>query len=281
MTKRRNTQVRTNAGRNGRRETPRIRILIADHHAIDRGGMVGLLEDEADFDVVGEAATLDEVVAECRALQPDVLVITLNLPGADDAPSVPFLRQALPGTRILAMSDRGTHNCMVLNPPSRRTKTVAEVHYCAVGTDCLALAAKQGARGTVRRSADPEDLFRAIRAVAAGQTWFDRTTTDSLVAISTPVNSAAGRGAPFSAREVDVASLIAEGMSNKEISSALGISEPTVKKHIGHILEKLGLQDRLQAGLHIARNPLMLTGVGNAEEAEKAPAKPSAPRKAR
>jgi DNA-binding NarL/FixJ family response regulator len=128
-----------------------------------------------------------------------------------------------------------------------------------VGTDCLALAAAQGARATVRRDADPEDLLRAIRAAAAGQSWYDRQTTSNF--------AANGSGSPaepdqfergLSERELDVAALLAEGLSNKEISTALSISEPTVKKHVGHILEKLGLQDRLQAGLHIARNPLIV-----------------------
>ena len=67
-----------------------------------------------------------------------------------------------------------------------------------------------------------------------------------------------GTGEPLSERELDVAALLAEGLSNKEISTALDISEPTVKKHVGHILEKLGLADRLQAGLFLARNPLLL-----------------------
>jgi DNA-binding NarL/FixJ family response regulator len=124
-----------------------------------------------------------------------------------------------------------------------------------VGTDCLALAAAQGARATVRRDADPEDLFRAIRAAAAGQSWFDTKTTASF-ATNGPDGEGFAQG--LSERELDVAALLAEGLSNKEISTALAISEPTVKKHVGHILDKLGLQDRLQAGLHIARHPLIV-----------------------
>jgi two-component system nitrate/nitrite response regulator NarL len=64
----------------------------------------------------------------------------------------------------------------------------------------------------------------------------------------------------LSTRELDVAGLIADGRSNKEIARALGISEPTVKKHVGHVLEKLGLQDRLQIGIHVVRNPLLFNG---------------------
>jgi DNA-binding NarL/FixJ family response regulator len=141
------------------------------------------------------------------------------------------------------------------------------VEYCSVGTDCLALAVSQGARATLRRNADPEDLFRGIRAVAQGQSWFDPQTTSGLVSVAE--SGAKGEGGPaesLSERELDVAALIAEGLSNKEISTALAISEPTVKKHVGRVLEKLGLQDRLQAGLYIARHPLLI---------RRAPAKPA------
>ena len=117
-------------------------------------------------------------------------------------------------------------------------------------TDCLTLAISQGAAGTLRRDAEPAELFEAVRAIASGKNWH---------APGTALPSAAnGTEAGLSERELEVAALIADGLSNKEISSALKISEPTVKKHVGNILEKLGLQDRLQAGLFVARNPLTL-----------------------
>jgi DNA-binding NarL/FixJ family response regulator len=236
-------------------DSPLIRLVVADHHAIDRGGMVGLLENEDDFVVVGEAATLEEVVVQCRALKPDVLVLTMNLPSEGEDSPVALLRRDVPEQKVLAMSDRGTHNCLVLNPPTRRKKGEESLR-CEIGTDCLTLAVAHGARGTVRRSADPEDLFRAIRAVAGGQSWFDTSTTNGLVTLTE--DRSGTRPEALSERELDVAALLGEGRSNKEISSDLGISEPTVKKHVGHILEKLGLQDRLQVGLHVARNPLII-----------------------
>lgn len=260
MSERRPLKPKTPIRRETKTSAPLIRIVVADHHAIDRGGLVGLLENESDFIVVGEAATLDDVVVQCRALKPDVLVFTMNLPSQVSGAAIPHLRQQVPGIKILAMSDRGTHNCMVLNPPTRLRNTEQPVEYCETGTDCLALAAAQGARATLRRNADPEDLFRGIRAVAAGQSWFDPQTTSGIVPVGEiGAGSGNGTGEPLSERELDVAALLAEGLSNKEISSALDISEPTVKKHVGHILDKLGLQDRLQAGLFIARNPLLIS----------------------
>ena len=264
MPQRRPLKPKTPIRRTQKSTSPLIRIVVADHHAIDRGGLVGLLENESDFIVVGEAATLDDAVVQCRALKPDVLVMTMNLPGQESEAAIPRLHQAVPGLKILAMSDRGSHNCAVLNPPTRQRGTSQPVDFCPVGTDCLALAVAQGARATLRRNADPEDLFRGIRAVAAGQAWFDPQTTSGLARGGDGALAPKGTGEPLSDRELDVAALLAEGLSNKEISTALEISEPTVKKHVGHILEKLGLQDRLQAGLHIARHPLLISRPGDA-----------------
>jgi len=233
-----------------------VRIVVADSQAIDRGGLVGLLEDERDFEVVGEAATVTETIRQCAALKPDVLILSLNLPGQQEQAAIPAIRATLSNLRILALSERGAENCLVLNPPYR-SQTAAELRLvCAVGMDCLQLAVTQGAMATVRRSADPEELFRAVRAVSEGGAWYDPTTAKGM--LSNADAQSGGESIGFSAREREVAGLITEGRSNKEISSALGISEPTVKKHVGHILQKLGIADRLQAGLMLARNPLIL-----------------------
>jgi len=241
------------------RKTKKIRVVIADSQPIDRGGMAGLIDDERDLEVVGEAATVEETIQQCRALKPDVLVLSLNLPGQDRVPAIPAFRSTLPALRILAVSERGSANCLVLNPPSRGRLSLEVLPACANGTDCLQLAVAQGAAGTLRRNADPEELFRAIRAVAGGHAWYDPTTATGMLSNSGPDARPGGaeRGR-LSDRELDVAALISEGFSNKEISTALKIGEPTVKKYVGRILIKLGLQDRLQAGLFIARHPLLL-----------------------
>jgi len=259
MPTRRSNDAKSPSREGVRRKGDDIRVVIGDPHAIDRGGLVWLVDREQGFTVVGEAANVEETLQQCKTLAPDVLVVSLNIPEQREDALIPFLLKKLPDLKIVALSDRGAANCVVLNPPSRRRATAQPVAHCPVGTDCLALAAAQGARATVRRDADPEDLFRAIRAAAAGQSWFDTQTTANFAANGS--GSPAG-AEPFerglSERELDVAALLSEGLSNKEISTALAISEPTVKKHVGHILDKLGLQDRLQAGLHIARNPLIV-----------------------
>lgn len=229
-----------------------IRIVVADSQPIDRVGMVGLLEGQRGFEVVGESATVTETIDRCRTLKPTVLVLSLNLSGQEQAGAIPAIREQLPSLRILALSERGEGNCLVLNPPARRHLSHGEKRPCALGTDCLVLAASQGAVGTLRRSADPDELFLAIRAAAKGQEWQDPgPARHSLV----PIGEVGKRGAPLSARELEVAASIAEGCSNKEISTLLRISEATVKKHVGSAIEKLGLADRLQVGLFLARHP--------------------------
>jgi DNA-binding NarL/FixJ family response regulator len=115
----------------------------------------------------------------------------------------------------------------------------------------------RGAHGAIRRSAEPEELFHALRALADGASWYEPGTAARMVENALALGIADAERS-FSLREREVAGLIAEGRSNKEIAGLLRISVPTVKKHVGHILNKLGLQDRLQVGLLLARNPLML-----------------------
>ncbi len=247
---------RARTGRQGAASPARrVRIVVADSQAIDRGGIVRLLEGERGFEVVGECADVPETIDQCRALKPDVLVLSLNLPGQEQSAAVPAIRSRLPALRILALSNRGETDCLVLNPPSRRLLSPTKELPCAAGTDCLQLAAARGAMGTLRRSADPEDLFRAIRSIAEGRAWYDASTAGRMLEA---IGEKQIRGTDFTARELEVAALISEGQSNKEISTALRISEATVKKHVGHLMKKLGLADRLQVGLFLARHPQLL-----------------------
>jgi DNA-binding NarL/FixJ family response regulator len=220
-----------------------VRIVIADDQAIDRAALVALLEGEPGFEIAAEVATLDEAIRRCRALRPDALVLALNIAGQETCSAIPAIRAAVPDVPIVALSERGAANCLVLNPPYRQ-KTAAELNpLCTGGLDCLQLAAAQGAMATVRRSAEPEHLFRAIRSAAAGEAWYDPTTARGMLA-----GGRSRHGSELlSASEVRVAALIADGRSNKEISSALRISEATVKKHVGHILGKLAAANRTQA----------------------------------
>jgi DNA-binding NarL/FixJ family response regulator len=243
------------------RSSSRIRIVVAESRAIDRQALAVLLGGERDFEVVGQAADTAETIRRCTEARPAVLVLALDLPGKADEAALPAVRAALPGLRILAISERGVADCLVLNPPGRmRLGGRLEPRRCGGDTDCLQLAMAQGALGTLRRSADPAELFRAVRAVAAGQTAF---AARHGLAFG-PEGMGAGADGRFglSPREMDVAVLLSEGRSNRDVARALGISEPTVKKHVGQVLTKLNVNDRLQAGLFVARHPLLFARRG-------------------
>lgn len=237
----------------------KIQIIIADDLPMDRSGMSAILSSQPDFDVMAETSSTIEAAKLARELKPSVVILALRLEPVDGRTPLAAIHAASPETPILAVAERSEGNCLVLNPPgSRRTDTAMPQLVCSTGTDCLQLAVAEGATGTIRRSATPEELFRAIRIVASGSAWYESGTATAIMRHALAGNGSTNATAPLSSRELQVAELISAGRSNKEIATALDISEPTVKKHVGHILEKLGLQDRLQVGLYVARNPLVL-----------------------
>jgi len=244
----------------GRSNRGTIRILVADDQAMDRRGMVALLDSQPGFEVVAEAGTVAEAAKACRRRMPDVAIVSVRLPDQLGATAVGSLRASHPTLRMIAVAERGTQHCLVLNPPHRPVRgRAAASRPATLCTDCLQLAVSEGALGTLRRDAEPEALFDAVRAVAKGNAWFEPGTAAGF-ARSAAEAALQGETRVLSARELEVATLIADGCSNKEISQALTISEPTVKKHVGHILAKLRLQDRLQVGIYVVRNPLALGG---------------------
>ncbi|HXF59080.1 MAG TPA: response regulator transcription factor [Candidatus Saccharimonadales bacterium] len=236
----------------------KIRIVIADDQPIDSRGLSALLQSVPDFEVVAECTRAEETALKCAELHPSLVILALRLPASEEVTALSVIRARSPQVPILAVAERGEGQCMVLNPPRGAAVSPRPSEWdCDSGTDCLQLAVFEGASGTIRRSARPEDLFLAIRAVASGQGWFEAGTAASILRHAL-ARGRTERAPHLSDRELEVAELIAHGRSNKEISQALSISEPTVKKHVGHILAKLRLQDRLQIGLYIARHPLIL-----------------------
>lgn len=253
------TAMKRKAAASTRPTGRKIRILIADDLPMDRSGMAAILGAQPDFDVVGETSSTVEAAKLARDLKPSVVILALRLEPVDGRTPLAAIHSASPETPILAVAERSEGNCLVLNPPgSRRTDTAQPQLVCSTGTDCLQLAVAEGATGTIRRSATPEELYRAVRIVASGSAWYESGTATAIMRHALAGNGTTSATAPLSSRELQVAELISAGRSNKEIATALDISEPTVKKHVGHILEKLGLQDRLQVGLYVARNPLVL-----------------------
>jgi DNA-binding NarL/FixJ family response regulator len=202
-----------------------IRLLIVDNHTLFRQGLISLLQNEHEFLVVGEAASGDAAVQQALALQPDVVLMDVALPGMDGIETACRLQEALPGTRVIML-------------------TVSE------GDEHLLAAIHVGARGYLLKSADADELFYAIRHVHDGEAILSPAMTLRLfhmVRASPAMLPLPTVDLPLTKREQDVLRLLAQGQSNRQIAQALMVSENTVKTHVRHILEKLELDSRSEA----------------------------------
>jgi DNA-binding NarL/FixJ family response regulator len=194
-----------------------IRIVIADDHPVFRAGLQGLLSGQADFEVVGEAANGREAVTVVRHAAPDVLLVDLQMPELDGVGAIQQIRSVAPATRILVLTT-----------------------YDSDGD--ILRAVEAGATGYLLKDTPREELFRAIRATARGDSVLSPSVASKLVSRSRgPVERS------LSAREIEVLTLVARGVSNKIIAKDLRISEATVKTHLLHIFAKLGVDDRTAA----------------------------------
>lgn len=205
------------------RGTGGIRIVVADDHPIVRAGIVGLLEGADDLVVVGEAADGGEAVVLARSTRPDLVLMDLRMPVVDGAAATAGILAELPETRVLVL-------------------TTYEDDEQILG------AIEAGASGYLLKAAPQEEILAGIRAVAAGETVLAPSIAAKLVArVRAGAVESAGSGPALSPRELEVLRLVADGRSNPEIARALFIGEATVKTHLVHAFEKLGVGDRTRA----------------------------------
>ena len=215
----------------------RITLFLIDDHTLLRRGLVALLSQQDDLQVVGEAGDAAQALRLVPQLRPQVILLDNHLPGVRGIDAIADLRAASPGSRILML-------------------TVSED-----GAD-LASALQRGAQGYLLKTIDCELLAEAIRRAAHGEPVVSPEMMGKLVAAfqsqggpppaAAPEPAAEDSGAPLSPREEEVLREIARGASNKEIARQLSIAETTVKIHVQHILRKLGLSSRVQAAVYAA-----------------------------
>ena len=197
----------------------RIRVLVVDDHPVVRQGLVAVLEDEADFAVVGAAGSAEEALTLAARLQPAVMLLDLELPGLDGIEALPRLLAASPALRVIV--------------------------FTAYDTDERVFGAlRAGAKGYLLKGAPTEEIARAIRVVHGGGSYLEPRVVAKLVAEVGAPRPAAGR---LSAREREVLRLIATGQPTKQIARALGIAVATAKNHVHHILGKLKVDRRRDA----------------------------------
>ena len=196
-----------------------IRVLVVDDHPIVRQGLVSVLDDEADFDVVGAAGSAEEALALVERQQPDVALLDLELPGLDGVAALPGLLAAHPGLRVLV--------------------------FTAYDQDERVFGALQaGAAGYLLKGASTAEIASAVRTVHAGESYLAPRVAAKVVGQLGASRAARGR---LSERERAVLRLIADGQSNKQIARVLAVTERTVKFHVTSIFHKLGADNRAQA----------------------------------
>lgn len=204
-----------------------IRVLIADDHAVVRFGLRALLASEPGIEVVGEAADGLAAVAQARALQPDVLLLDLRMPGKDGLQVIEELAGMTPAVRILVLT------------------SFAE-------DEQIFPAIKAGALGYLLKESGPQELLAAVRDVAHGESSLHPAVARRLVQqFARP--SAPAAEEHLTEREAEVLTLVARGLSNKDIAAQLSLSERTVRSHVSTILAKLQLSSRTQAALYALR----------------------------
>jgi two-component system NarL family response regulator len=210
-----------------------IALVVADEYLVYRKGLLALLATQSDFRVVGEAISHAEASAMLHSLNPDVLIFDCKL-SLREPTSVPLLIPARHGVRTI----------MIVDAPLPRQQALQ------------LLERVPGLSGIVPRGVDAEELVSAIRVVHSGGNWTGPITPDA-----EPVAPALLEGPehPLTGRHVQVARLLAHGYSNKEIASALGISDATVKKHVRALLGRLRLKDRLQIALYVTHHSELFT----------------------
>lgn len=202
-----------------------IRILIVDDHAVVRQGLRALIATEPNMELVGEAADGLEAVRQALALRPDVILMDLVMPNRDGIEAIREIKQNDATARILVLTS-------------------------FADDEKVFPAIKAGAIGYLLKDSSPQDLLKAIHSVYQGEVSLDPAVARKLVReISQPSKSPPVRD-PLTERELEVLTLVARGLSNRDIAERLVISERTVRGHVSHILDKLHLASRTQATLY-------------------------------
>ncbi|WP_017587669.1 response regulator [Nocardiopsis ganjiahuensis] len=209
----------------------RIGVLIVDDHPVVRDGIRGMFEREPGFEVVGEAADGGRAVELARSLEPDVVLMDLRMPGTSGVEAIRELTRLRVATRVLVLTTYATDS--------------------DVGP-----AIEAGATGYLLKDALPDELVRAVRLAARGETVLSPTVATRLVGrVREPA-------VPLSERELEILRLIADGSTNREAAARLFISEATVKTHVLHLYGKLGVNDRAAAVAAGFRRGLLDLGNG-------------------
>jgi DNA-binding NarL/FixJ family response regulator len=208
----------------GERSAEPTRVVVADDHALFRYGLKAMLANAEDFEVVGEAATGEEVVETVAQTRPDIVLMDIQMPGISGIEATRRVLERDPSIGVVVV-------------------TMFE------DDDSVLAAMRAGARGYVLKGADAEEVLKVLGAVAEGEAHFGPEIARRLMAFfSAPKPAAPSEAFPeLTAREAEVLDLIAQGWNNTEIAKRLYLSQKTVRNHVSNIFLKLQVADRAQA----------------------------------
>jgi DNA-binding NarL/FixJ family response regulator len=197
-----------------------ISIVLTEDHTLVREGLRIVLEFEEDLEVVGEAQDGRQAVEMVKKLRPAVVLMDIAMPNLNGLEATRQILKAVPATKVLMLSAHG-------------------------GDAYIASAMESGAAGYVLKHTSADDIYRAIRAVHEGKTFFSPSVSRRLNHVNSQLSGHGGminpKAADLTSREMEVLQLIAEGKANKETAAELGISTKTVEKHRGHLSQKLDI----------------------------------------
>jgi DNA-binding NarL/FixJ family response regulator len=212
------------------------RVLVADDDDLMRAGLIELLSNDATIEIIGQAATGRQAVERTCRLAPDVVLMDVRMPDLDGIAATRELSRAVPGAKVLILT------------------TFEQDDY-------LFGALRAGASGFLLKRTRPEELIAAVHAIAAGDSLLSPSITrrviDRMAQQPTPQFADQTKLDQLTRREREVLELIARGLSNREIATALVVEESTIRTHVKRILMKLGLRDRVQVVIFAYESGLM------------------------
>ena len=213
----------------------KIKVLIADDHSLIRKGLEQVLELENDIEVIGEASNGKEEVEQAMKLNPDVVLMDINMPVQNGVYAIRELKEKGCPARIIVLT----------------------IHD---DREYLVEAIRIGAAGYIMKDADVDHLIKAIRDVYRGDTYIQPNLTSSLIKDYDKMTYQSVKRQfeenNLTQREIEVLMLIADGKNNREIADELYISEKTVKNHVSNIFKKIDVSDRTQAAIYVFKNHL-------------------------
>ena len=237
--------------------SPKARLLVVDDHPFMRVAINAILTRDSSLEVVGEAKDGQEAIERCRELCPDLILMDVSMPRVNGLEATRNIKSQSPETSVLILTAHADHSLLMD-------------------------AVKAGAAGYVLKGENPDHVLDAVRAVLDGETPFDqglamrllrnigeeaavqqdvRPQTQSTASVE-PSSSASSMLNPLTPRETEILGHIASGKTNRQIANELHLSRSTVKRHLEHILPKLGVSDRTQAAVKAVELGLRPPGLG-------------------